>query len=218
MKIVSVLRTSPEYDARHAKFLHDQLGDHDAVCLTNLPGIPGINTLPISDLDWKGWWAKMELFNPRGQLGRHDLFYIDVDTKIVEDIQPLMDAVRGKRNLVMLSDFYHPEHPASGVMFIPACIKRRVWNYWIKNWSHLMQRAGVRGKTGDQGVIAEGAAGNIERWDDVAPGAIVSYKKHVIGSGNRYWVPGVSQGTGKTPAGARIVCYHGKPRPWGRRL
>src|SRR5690606_11441757 len=126
MKIVSVLRTGLEYGVDQAHFLHDQL-PRDAVCMTNLPAIKGIETVPLEDVDLIGWWSKMELFNPDGPLGSEDLFYMDLDTVIVGDLNRLIAAVRGRRNLVMLSDFYHPEHPASGVMYIPARAKARIW-------------------------------------------------------------------------------------------
>lgn len=200
MKIVSVLRSGIEYGAEHAQFLHRQLPS-DAVCLTNLPSIPGVEIAPLEYSDeLHGWWSKMELFNPAGPLGGEDLFYIDCDSVIVDDIGPMLDAVRGRRELVMLGDFYHPQHPASGVMYIPARIKQRIWSAWSVNPYWYMVRRRPAGRGGDQGFIGE-AARHIDRWDDVCPGAIVSYKCHV-------------QATGQVPVGARVVAFHGQPRPW----
>jgi hypothetical protein len=200
------------YGADQARFLHDQLS-RDAVCLTNLPDIHGIETLPLQDLDLIGWWAKMELFNPDGPLGNEDLFYIDLDTVIAGDITPLMAAVRGHRNMVMLSDFYHPEHPASGLMFIPARVKARIWRAWCVNPYWFMVRHRPEARRGDQGFIAE-YAGQITRWDELCPGAVVSYKKHIATRGMPGYTPGVSIGDGTLPAGAVIVAFHGNPRPW----
>lgn len=213
MKIVSVLRTGPEYTAEHAQFLHYQLAGYDSVCLTDVGDIPGVTTLPLSHPVWQFWWAKMELFSPYGPLGAEDLFYLDLDTQIVGDIQPLMDAVRGRRDMVMLSDFYHPQYAASGVMFIPARCKPRVWHRWVDNDAWYMVRRHKIGRVGDQGVISE-CYPDALRWDDIAPGAIISYKKHVVGPDNPHWVEGRSMGNGFIPEGTRIVCYHGKPRPW----
>ena len=212
MKIVSVLRTGLEYQAEQARFLHAQLPP-DAVCMTNLPDIKGIETVPLLDSDLIGWWAKMELFNPDGPLGDEDLFYLDVDTLIVGDIQNVIDAARGQRNIVMLSDFYHPEHPASGMMFIPARVKRRIWNAWNINPYWYMVRHRPAGRGGDQGFIAE-HAGQITRWDELCPGAAVSYKKHIAAPGMPGYTEGLSIGNGTVPAGAAVVCYHGQPRPW----
>lgn len=212
MQIVSVLRTGLEYGADQARFLHDQL-PHDAVCMTNLDDIEGIDTVPLQDPDLIGWWAKMELFNPEGPLGNEDLFYIDLDTVVVGDLLPLMDAVRDSREIVMLSDFYHPEHPASGLMFIPARVKQRIWKAWSVNpyWFMVRRRDGAR--RGDQGFIAEHAR-QIIRWDDLCPGAVVSYKKHIAAPGMPGYINGVSMGDGTLPPGAVLVAFHGNPRPW----
>lgn len=212
MKIVSVLRTGLGYAAEQAHFLHDQL-PADAVCMTNLPHIKGIETVPLQDSDLLGWWAKMELFNPDGPLGNEDLFYIDLDSVIVGDIQQLIDAARDSRNLVMLSDFYHPQHPASGLMFIPARIKQRIWKAWSVNPYWFMVRRRMEARSGDQGFIAE-CAGQIVRWDDLCPGAIVSYKKHIATRGMPGYTEGVSQGDGTLPPGTIMVAFHGNPRPW----
>lgn len=212
MKIVSVLRTGVEYGVDQARFLHDQLPP-GAVCFTNIPIIKGIETVPLQDPDLIGWWSKMELFNPDGPLGNEDLFYIDLDTVIVGDLRPMMDAARGQRHIVMLSDFYHPEQPASGVMFIPARVKQRIWKAWSINPYWFMVRRRTAGRGGDQGFIAE-CAGQIIRWDDLCPGAVVSYKKHVATRGMPGYTEGVSIGNGKPPEGTVLVAFHGNPRPW----
>lgn len=212
MKIVSVLRTGLEYGEEQAHFLHDQL-PRDAVCLTNLPHIKGIETIQMLDTDHIGWWAKMELFNPQGPLGDQDLFYIDLDTLIVGDISKMMSAAKDSRNIVMLSDFYHPQHPASGVMFIPARVKQRIWKAWCINPYWFMVRHRPQGRGGDQGFIAE-FAGQITRWDELCPGAVISYKKHVAKRGMPGYSDAVSKGDGTIPAGTIMVAFHGNPRPW----
>nr|WP_145924153.1 hypothetical protein [Halomonas elongata] len=37
---------------------------------------------------WPGWWSKLELFRPHGG----DLLYLDLDTVVRGDLQPLIDA------------------------------------------------------------------------------------------------------------------------------
>ena len=212
MKIVSVLRTGPEYMGEHAQLLHAQL-PADAVCLTDLPGIEGVNTVPLQHRDFSGWWAKMELFDPDGPLGQHDLFYLDIDTLVVGDIQPLISAARQSREMVMLSDFFFPDHPASGVMYIPWRIKRRVWEAWIANPWWQMVKHRPKGCIGDQGFIASNVQ-RILRWDQLCPGAIVSYKKHVAAPDWSGYTRGQSAGDGSIPNEAAIVCFHGQPRPW----
>lgn len=215
MKIVSVLRTGPEYDERHARFLHGQLDAMglQSICMTNLPAIADVATVPLADPDLHGWWSKMELFNPDGPLGNDDLFYIDIDTLIIGDILPLIEAARSQPGITMLSDFFDPQCAASGLMFIPASEKRQVWRAWCRNpyWFMVRHRRGCRG--GDQGFIAEHAR-RINRWDELCPGSVVSYKKHIAAPGDVGYRAGLSAGDGSVPADAAIVCFHGKPRPW----
>lgn len=212
MKIVSVLRSGPDWLPGHAMRLHAQLPP-DAVCMTDLPGIEGVNTVPLTQPEWQGWWSKMELFNPDGPLGGDDLFYMDIDTTIVGDIRPILDAVSDLPDIVMLSDFYRPEHLASGIMFIPQRIKQRVWSAWIKNPYWFMVRRRLHGRLGDQGFISQHIA-RAHRWDELCPGKIVSYKKHVVAPGDIGHCRQQSIGDGTVPADAAIVCFHGEPRPW----
>ena len=55
------------------------------------------------------------------------------------------------------------------------------------------------GHGGDQRVIERVMAGRATFWDDVVPGQVVSYKVHCRAG---------------VPAGARVVCFHGRPKPW----
>lgn len=212
MKIVSVLRTGPEYGEEHAQFLHRQLPS-DAVCMTNLPDIKGVTTVPLRDSDLIGWWAKMELFNPDGPLGPHDLFYLDIDTVILGDIRPIIEQAQHLREMVMLSDFFDPQHPASGVMYIPWRTKRRVWDAWSRNPYWHMVKHRPAGRVGDQGFIADNVS-RIRRWDEICPRKIVSYKKHIAAPGQLGYTEGKSIGNGEVPPEAVIACYHGNPRPW----
>lgn len=214
MKIVSVLRSGREYQAEHAQLLHAQL-PIGSVCLTDLPHIEGVETVALQDKSLLGWWAKMELFNPDGPLGLDDLFYVDIDTVVLGDIQPLIDQAKQHRELVMLSDFFFPQHPASGVMYIPWKAKRRIWDAWVRNPDWHMVKHRPRGCVGDQGFIGS-AAHRILRWDELCPGKIISYKKHIAAPGDVGYTSGKSIGDGKVPAGASIVCYHGNPRPWDK--
>ena len=64
----------------------------------------------------------------------------------------------------------------------------------------------MKGKRGDQAFIEDALTGSTQLrplfWQDLLPGQVVSYKNHI-------------RGKEKFPARARVVCFHGKPRPWG---
>ena len=100
----------------------------------------------------------------------------------------------------MLSDFYRPSVPASGLMFLKEADRNAVWDHWAADPRGHMRRAVTRACWGDQGIIREVYGDKVARWDAVAPGAVVSYKadlKKML-----------------APEGASVVCFHGKPRPW----
>lgn len=187
--IVCVLKTGGDFKIEHVQALASELPG--LICLSDTL-IPDVVTIPLRH-NWPGWWSKMELFRPDI---KGDLFYLDLDTLVFGDIQPIIDAANGLTT--MLSDFYWPEKPASGLMYIAEEDKQRVWAEWMKNPAlHMNQRPG-RGVIGDQGFL--GKVLKPRRWQAIAPGSIVSYKAHCKG--------------GKRPKGAQIVCFHGKPRPW----
>ena len=183
---ICVLKTSAEYTVQHAQWLAAQVPG--IVCLSDVD-VPGVKTIPLLH-NWPGWWSKMELFRPDLQ---GDFLYIDIDTVITGDITPLFTV--GKTT--MLSDFYKPQLPASGLMYISQADKSAVWQQWIKNPASHMQQCRTRDYWGDQGFLRQHLPH--QRWDNVLPGQIASYKVHCQ--------------RGLPPA-ANVVCFHGTPRPW----
>lgn len=203
---VCVLRSGGEFGPEHVQWLAgkvdllqwlvaetDVIGKADVLqCLSDVP-VRGVPTIPLQH-GWPGWWAKMELFRPDIP---GDLLYLDLDTVVRGDLQPLIDAAGGRTT--MLSDFYWPEHPASGLMYIAERDKAKVWQAWCRHPETHMRRRGGRGTLGDQGFLGRVLGAGVQRWQDVAPGQVASYKVHC------------RQGP---PRDARVICFHGNPRPW----
>lgn len=185
--IVCVLKESAEYKPAHVQWLARQVPG--LVCITHstVPDVPTI----APDHDWPGWWSKLNLFNP--SLIQDDLLYLDLDTVA---LGPLDDLMVG--HTTMLSDFYKPSLPASGLMYIRHEDKGAVWTAWLQNPAKHMARCTTREHWGDQGFLRDALPA--KRWDAVRAGQVVSYKVHCKG--------------GKVPDGARVVCFHGQPRPW----
>ena len=227
MVIVTVLRSSGEYTPERVQWLHSQLPvDIKKVCLADCE-IKGVEVIPLKH-DWPGWWAKMELFNPDNDLGQEDILYMDLDTVIVEDIAPFCI----KREFTMLSDFYDSESSQvnSSLMYIPAEVKKYIWEKWNANPEKYMAECVTPEKWGDQGFI--GSILEAKRWQDELPGMVVSYKQHVRKAKSKHhpflrYLRSLSRkirnkpykkqpesGTGELPKNARIVCFHGEPRPW----
>ncbi|WP_348826653.1 hypothetical protein [Halomonas sp. RT37] len=187
-RIVCVLRSGGEYGTQHVQWLARQVDMLQ--CLSDVP-VPGVPHIPLQH-DWPGWWAKLELFRPDLP---GDLLYLDLDTVVLGDLGPLIDATGGKTT--MLSDFYKPDLPASGLMYIAQRDKAAVWNEWIRGPQHHMRRCRTPRRWGDQGFLA--SVLRPQRWQDIAPGRVVSYKAHCRSG---------------LPATADVVCFHGTPRPW----
>lgn len=150
-----------------------------------------VRELPLYH-DWPGWWSKMELFRPDLH---EDILYLDLDTTIVDDIEPLIAKCR---NLpIALNDFFHPPRLASGFMYLPANFREEIWKKWIEKPDWYMHHT----RKGDQGFLEQSWGDIAWRWQSLCPGKVVSYKVDV-------------RPTGKVPEEAAVVCFHGQPRPW----
>ena len=180
-----VLRTGGIYGPQHVQWLARQIPG--LVCLSDIP-VCGVPTIELQ-YHWPGWWSKMELFGP---LIDDDILFFDLDTVIVGDIGRLCV---GKTTA--LRDFYYPDMFASGLMYIRQEDKRAVWMAWLKHPASNMARHRRLPSLGDQGFLSTRLTA--DRWQDVLPGQIVSYKVHCKDG---------------VPPGAAVVCFHGKPKPW----
>lgn len=137
----------------------------------------------------------MELFRPDF---RGDFLFMDLDTVIVG---PLDDFER-VTSLTILRDFYRDgkklkEGLQSSLMFLPELARQGPWDDFICNpaLSMMMHRYG-----GDQKLLEGHYINRAARWQDVAPGQVVSWK--------------VDCKNEAVPPDARLICMHGKPRPW----
>jgi hypothetical protein len=206
LTVACVLRSGGEYRPEHVQALAEGVKRHMPkpkgrreqspyrfVCLSDVP-VPGVPVWPIRP-DFPGWWSKLRLFSPGGLYGR--CLYLDLDSIVVGDLSEIA-AYDGP--FAMLSDFYRPERPASGVMAWDADddAPRAIWDAWMRDpEGHMHTYQGG----GDQEFIRSVVGDGVDRLQDHAPGAIVSYKVHVVPNGG-------------VPDGARLVCGHGRPRPW----
>lgn len=198
LRIALVLRSGGDYDADDVARLCGALAVHapriPVVCLSDVP-VP-CERIALEH-DWPGWWSKMELFRPDVA---GDLLYMDLDTMLTGELAGLLGACNGRA--IALRDFYHPTRIGSGLMYLPESVRPLVWNRFSANPASVMRTYSERRveRWGDQAFINDVIADAPLRWQDVVPGAVVSYKADV-------------RKAGRVPAAARIVCFHGKPRP-----
>lgn len=195
--IVTVLRSGGEYSSEHVRRLHSQFSGLPAICLSDV-AVRAVTTIPLR-YTWPGWFSKMELFNP--EIIKDDILYFDLDTQIITTPKPYLCDDRFR----MLSDFYYPDKPASGMMFIPHIYKARVWSAWMENPARWMRKC-----RGDQDIIEQICGRNVARFGN----SVKSYKVHVVAPGMPGYHMKHSKGDGLIPPETDILCFHGKPRPW----
>ena len=137
-------------------------------------------------VDLRGWYNKLYLFKPGVLEGR--CAFIDLDTVIVGSLDETLDY---DGDLCILRDFYSPRHYGSGLMAFRAEALGTVWTDFVRQGCPI-----TRG--GDQRFI-ERAVPDADFFQDRQPGQVVSYKLHCARQG--------------VPDYARVVCFHGVPRP-----
>lgn len=185
MTPICVLRSGGEFTPAHVQWLARQVPG--LTCLSDVE-VPGVATLPLY-YDWPGWWAKMELFRPDM---RGDLLYLDLDTVVLGDLSVLDVGAT-----TVLRDFTRPHLMGSGLMYLVEMDRPLVWAKFVQDPGKHIAECVTQERWGDQGFLQGVLVA--QRWQDALPGRVVSYKEHCIS---------------RVPSGARVVCFHGKPRPW----
>lgn len=182
MNKVCVLRSGGDFRPEHVQWLARQVPG--LLCLSDMD-VQGVETIPLRT-GWPGWWAKLEMFGPSIE---GDALMIDLDT-VVRKLPAMPDRT------TVLRDFTRPDIIGSGLMFVTAADRARVWAAFNRDPAGIMASCTKWPRLGDQGFLMDHLA-DAQRWQDVAK--VYSYKEHCIGG---------------VPADAEVVCFHGKPRPW----
>lgn len=171
-------------------FTEDTTGiDTKNIECRQLPNVPGV----------EGWWLKMSLFGRDARLkGR--VFFLDLDTVIVGNLDEML---RYEGNFIVIQDFYSVRNNrnltnyGSGLMaWEDNWNGMDMWNLYLKESPERIKRENPKGDQQYLQKIAPGA----DFWQERYPNQVVSYKVHI-------------RGQEVIPENARIVCFHGKPRP-----
>jgi hypothetical protein len=203
--IACVLRSGGIYTPAHVRRLQAQcerFAPGEAfTCLSDVP-IHGVDVRPLVH-GWPGWWSKLELFRPSVFDVGTRVLYLDLDTTILGDIGDLLAQTAP---FVALEDFYRrpPLVPfrgiASGLLQWTAGERGDIFEDFAANPDGIMRWAG---HGGDQRVVERIMIGRATFWQDVVPDQVVSYKVHCRSG---------------VPPAARVVCFHGYPKPWDPRV
>lgn len=190
-----VLRSGGAFEWTHVARIRAQLCGRVRL-LTDMDGeCDGVEVTRLQ-YDYPGWWSKLELCRPDIE---GDVFYMDLDTTVLGPIEDL--AAVGHTTLIrdFYGDIWRYKFLQSSLMYLHRISRDRLWNAWYGSEKRWMETCHIHG---DQLYFQRvlGIGPRVWRWQDKFPGAVVSYKRHVV--------------DGVAPAGARIVIFHGKPRPW----
>jgi hypothetical protein len=183
------------YEQKHVRWLRDQVAKFAPegtpfVCLSDV-AIDGVDTIPLT-MNWDGWWSKIEMF-------RHDLgpvMYMDLDTVIVG---PLEDLMAHSHEFTAWNSPGKAHSLNSSVMAWQGS-RPDIYEKFAADPERWMAECKNNRCWGDQGFIAKAIGDQWQSWQALFPGAVGSYKN----TWNRR----------RPPESARIVCFHGKPKPY----
>lgn len=200
------LKWGEKYQAHYVNKLYAGIARNTTVpfelhCFTeNTHGLSNrIITHPLPYNTIQSWWNKLYLFsNEIGFEPGEKLFYIDLDTLIVRNIDSILRYEPDR--MVILRDFYTglartvvgTDNVGSGLMYWRHGDYTHVWDSFIANPQRAIEAVKPHG---DQKWIQIQIPDRIY-WQDVFPDQIISFKVH-CNSG--------------LPRMASIICYHGKP-------
>lgn len=201
--IALVLKTGGIYNYKYVNNLVNAIKNnvtlpHKIVCLTdNKDKLTNkIDEIVEFKHNWPKWWGKIELF--RNDLFKNEqVFYFDLDTLVVDNID---DILLYNGEFCALRDFYQLNSMGSGLM---SWHGEKVFNIYNVFKEYDKKNMNKYSSEGDQAFINEHKP-SIDYFQDHFPNEIVSYKAHCLKDNDN---------KPQLPKNAKIVCFHGNPRP-----
>lgn len=189
------------------------------LCVTEQPGglDPGIETVPFPDFglppdQWrKGSWPKISLFAPEVTAGDEIVLYFDLDVMIVGPLDPLVDLARAAGGFHTLREWnpklwralplaWRPMRGSQGSVYAwRAAEQRHVFAHFRAHTAYV--RANFKSDRFYLPEIAVGATFLPYDWCQSFKNACVWYWPL-----NHLFAPA-------PPEGARVIVFHGRPRP-----
>lgn len=191
VKIVCALHHGGDFTFEHVERLEAQIarytpaGSYDFICVDD-------TDKSNPETAWSGWWCKIRVMRQTGPV-----LYMDLDTAIVGDLTPLLDAAQQHDFIALKNPYNTPSRFGSGLMAWRGS-RAHVYDRFVQDPHHHMRRCTTPQVWGDQGFIAETETPDA-LWQDLLPGQIVSWKVDCKAG---------------VPKDARVVYFHGTPRPW----
>ena len=199
--VLSVLRSGGDFNVAHVARLAHQVREHSPpgtpfVCLTDDAMLGADFARPLQH-DWPGWWSKIETYRILGPC-----LYLDLDVTVVGDLTPLLKAA-AEHELVMLNDFWleGPHRVNSSVVGWRGNVSE-IYEEFATAPIAMMSVYSDKARWGDQRFVADTYADPIALWQEVLPGACVSFKRGAL--------------VGEDVSDMLVLVSHGIPRPWAR--
>lgn len=199
--IVLVLRSGGDFSfadveliSRHINIKWQSDNKFRIICLwdkaTQHYKLGNLELLPL-DAEFKGTWARMQLYSPEMEKYRPFL-YIDLDTAIINSIENIFDLVKDESKFIVLEDFWQKGQLATGLVWFPANSDNvdKVWK--------ARSKAGVGARMDNflRKVLTPDAF-----WQDLTDTILDFKPKYPKG---KYLMD--------FPETTNLVCFHGKPR------
>jgi len=193
-RIVTVLRSGGDFNVGHVEALRAECEAYapgaEFICLSDQKSVPGYQPL---ENGWPGWWSKIEAFKIPGPV-----VYMDLDTVIVGNLNDVLAVPQVDESFTVLRDF-NPGHREMGSGLMAWSGSMAPLYHTFRSYPNFhMQRNRSPRWWGDQGYIERATRGRTY-WQDKIPNQVVSWKKHCADG---------------IPPEARMICFHGFPRPW----
>jgi hypothetical protein len=198
--VAMVLKTGGSYNSDYVNALaravkRNTTRNVEIVCLTDNPmGFDhDIKVIPFKH-EYPKWWGKVELFRPDLFVGER-VFYIDLDTVIVGNIDEILDF---EFDFCGLRDFYKMVSLGSGLMSWNSPAVHKIYTEFLTKDAFVMSTYA----DGDQQWIDQHKPRTIF-FQDIFSKEVVSFKKDCQ----------KADGSIVIPPKAKIICFHGTPKP-----
>lgn len=206
--IACVLKTGNYFDERYVINLKAMLERNltvpfDFVCLTDFSRIDGCDIIPLKNYNLFSWWSKLELFRKGLFKGVERVIYFDLDTIILSNIDDIVNLEKPFYGLRPWNKAnFSKGNLASGIMS---------WKpgdyHFLYDWTGKSLNSFRNDQEYISGLLRHHNFEYSFLQDEIE--GIYSYKR---------------QARTGLPIGARIICFHGRPRvhevkdPWVRKV
>ncbi len=172
---------------------------HNFVCFTDRVSEPvkreGIEYRPLPQevVNWKGNLTKFYAYCPDNDLSGR-VVMVDLDTVIVQNVDEMLSYDGDWCGIRAMNPRRH--HIGGGLVSFDHEKCAWLWEIMrsqLEKWEEMTN--------GGERFVYEKVLVEPDLWQNLYPGQIVSYKKHV------------QQNNGQVPEGAHLVAFHGRPRP-----